>query len=272
MLHRPQSIGEALDILANDAEAKPLAGGATLVAMLNAQLVEPRCLVSLARIDELRGTARTEDGGFRVAAMTRHCEIAEHAGLNGPHAVLRQAAGTIANPTIRAMGTIGGSVALNDPAADYPPALVAMSAAIEIAGRSGTRLVAAREYFLDWYTTALAPGELVTAIRLPAAAKGGGVYHKVARVAGDFAIASVALVFKADGTVSAAIGACGPHPLWHEEANAELGRGNVASAGALLTALADPVDDSRASATYRRRIIPRMLDRAFAQARELVKA
>lgn len=272
MLHRPQSVGEALALLANDAEAKPLAGGATLVAMLNARLVEPSCLVSLARIDELRGTARTEDGGFRVAAMTRHCEIAECAELTREYAVIRQAASAIANPTICAMGTIGGSVALNDPAADYPPALVAISATIEIAGRSGTRLVAAQEYFLDWYTTALAPGELVTAIRLPASAKGSGVYHKVARVAGDFAIASVALVFKADGSVSAAIGACGPRPLWREEANAELGRGNIAAAGALLAAAADPVDDSRASASYRRRIIPRMLDRAFAQARELVKA
>ena len=272
MLHRPQSVGEALALLANDAEAKPLAGGATLVAMLNARLVEPSCLVSLARIDELRGTARTEDGGFRVAAMNRHCDIAECAELTGPYAALRQAAGAIGNPTIRAMGTIGGAVALSDPAADYPPALVAISAAVEITGGAGVRLVGAREYFLDWYTTALAPGELVTAIHLPVAAKGGGVYHKVARVAGDFAIASVALVFNADGSVSAAIGACRPRPLWHEEANAELGRGNVAAAGALLAAAADPVDDSRASASYRRRIIPRMLGRAFVQARDLVKA
>jgi len=266
MLHRPKSLAEAIEILAGDADAKPLAGGASLVAMLNARLLEPTALVSLICIEELRGTERCADGTLRIGAMTRHRDVAEMPALEGTHALLRQAAAAIANPTIRAMGTIGGSIALNDPGADYAPALVALSAKVEIAGASHTRTLAAADYFVDWYTTALEPGELVTAIHLPPVAPGAGIYHKLARVAGDFAIVSVAMTIQSDAQVRAAIGGCGPRPLSLEEANAELTRGNVEAAGVLLAAAADPVDDSRASANYRRRVIPRMLARAHAQA------
>jgi carbon-monoxide dehydrogenase medium subunit len=266
MLHRPESLVEAVGFLSSDADAKPLAGGASLVAMLNARLVEPSALISLARLKELRGVTVLADGTVRIGAMTRHREVAEISALAGPQEVLRQAAAAIANPTIRAMGTIGGSVALNDPGADYPPVLLALSATMEIVGSSGTRHVAAADYFLDWYTTALAPGELVAAVQLPPASAGGGVYHKLARVAGDFAIVSVAITVQTGGRVRAVIGACGPRPLSLEEADAELERGNVAAAGTLLAEAADPVDDNRASAAYRRRIIPRMLGRAFTEA------
>jgi aerobic carbon-monoxide dehydrogenase medium subunit len=265
MLHRPESLGEVVSLLVGDRDAKLLAGGASLVAMLNAHLVEPSALVSLARVRELRGIDIPADGASRIGAMTRHCEIAKSFALTGPRTLLRQAASSIANPTVRAMGTIGGSVALNDPGADYSPALVALSATMEIVGPSGARFIAATDYFLDWYTTALAPGEVVTAVHLPLAAAGSGVYHKLARVAGDFAVVSVAIAAQADGRIRAVIGACGPRPLSLAEADAELERGNVTLAGALLADAADPVDDSRASAAYRRRVIPRMLARAFSE-------
>ena len=266
MLHRPKSLAEAIQILVDDPEAKPLAGGASLVAMLNARLVEPNALVSLSCIEELRRTERRSDGTLRVGAMTRHRDVAEMPALTGTHVLLQQAAAAIANPTIRAMGTIGGSIALNDPGADYAPALFALSATVEIVSAYHTRTVAAADYFIDWYTTALEAGELVTAIHLPPAAPGVGLYQKLARVAGDFAIVSVAVVVQADEHVRAVIGGCGPRPLSLEEANNELAEGNVEAAGALLAAAADPVDDSRASAQYRRRVLPRMLARAFAQA------
>jgi len=266
MLHRPKSLDEAIGLLTGDADAKPLAGGASLVAMLNARLVEPAALISLSCIEELRGTETRGDGTLRIGAMTRHRDVAEIPTLADTRTVLQQAAAAIANPTIRAMGTIGGSIALNDPGADYSPALVALSATVEIAGQSGTRRISAVDYFVDWYTTALEPGELVTAIHLPPVAPGIGVYHKLARVAGDFAIVSVAVTIQSNGQVRAVIGACGPRPLSLEEANSELARGDVVAAGTLLAAAADPVDDSRASANYRRRVIPRMLARAFAQA------
>jgi aerobic carbon-monoxide dehydrogenase medium subunit len=272
MLYRPQTLSEALGLLTGDANARPLAGGASLVAMLNARLIEPSALVSLARVGELKGIATLADGALRIGAMIRHRELAELGALRGPRAALRQAAAAIANPTIRSMGTIGGSVALADPAADYPPVLVALSAAIEVAGPAGSRRIGASDFFIDWYTTALHPGELITAIELPSRAEGAGVYHKLARVAGDYAIASVAMIIAEESRIRAVIGACGPRPLWLDQANAELTRGNVEAAGALLAEASDPVDDSRASAHYRRRVIPRMLARAFAELKAQVGA
>jgi carbon-monoxide dehydrogenase medium subunit len=169
------------------------------------------------------------------------------------------------------MGTMGGSISLADPGADYPPALVAADAVIEIVSLDGTRQLPAREFFLDWYTTALMPGELVVAIVLPRPKPGVGLYHKLARVAGDFATVSVALTAAGDGAVSVAIGGCGPFPVRSDAADEALsGRlGDAAAvrqAGESLAALANPVDDVRATADYRRMVIPRMLVRAAAEA------
>ena len=140
-------------------------------------------------------------------------------------------------------------------------------AAIEIASAGGRRTLPARDFFVDWYTTALAPGELVTAVLLPGPQAGGtGAYIKHARVAGDYATASVAACLYPGGRLSVAIGACGPTPLVDEEANrllsADRSDAAVARAGALLEDLADPLDDVRGTAAYRRLLIPRLLLRA----------
>ncbi|HUC61754.1 MAG TPA: FAD binding domain-containing protein [Alphaproteobacteria bacterium] len=263
-LARARSLEEALELLAADPEARPLAGGASLVAMMNAGLVAPTTLVSLRDVEALRGIRPREDGTVRIGAMTRHCESAAAAELSGTLATLRAAARRIANPVVRNMGTIGGSIALSDPGADYPPALVALDAEIEIASLTGARRVPARAFFVDWYATALEPGELVTAIHLPAPRPGIGIYRKLARVAGDFATVSVALSAGEDGRVSVAIGGSGPAPVVSDEANELLSETlddprAVARAGESLAARSDPVDDVRASAAYRRRVIPRLL-------------
>src|SRR5262245_9663501 len=197
LLH-PTSVGEAASLLAADDDGRCLAGGATLVAMMNARLVAPSRLVSLAGIDELRGIASAPEGGHRIGAMTRHAETAGDSRLSGSIAVIRKAAGQIANPVVRNMGTMGGSIAFADPAADYPPALVAAGAEIEIAGSGGRRRVKAEDFFVDWYMTALESCEIVTGVFVPPAAKNSyGGYHKLARVSGDFAIASIALCLAA---------------------------------------------------------------------------
>ncbi len=265
-LYKPATLAEATALLAQDPDAKPISGGATLVAMMNARVVEPKALVSLAGIAELQGIAAAADGGVRIGAFTRHRETAASALLTGANAVLRSAAGQIANATVRNMGTIGGSIAFADPGLDYPPALVAAGARVEIASAAGRRTVSAREFFVDWYVTALAPGEIVAAVLLPAARGGAGVYVKHARVAGDYATASVAASLSADGRISVAVGACGPTPLASDEANAMLSKDRsdtaVARAAELLQALADPLDDVRGSADYRRRLVPGLLKRA----------
>ncbi len=270
--HRPGTVEEAARTLADGARC--LAGGVTLVAIMNASLAEPKDLVSLAGIAELAGIAPAAGGGLRIGAMTRHRETAEEARLTGTLAVLRNAARQIANPPVRNMGTIGGSIAFADPAADYPPALVAAGAEIEIAAVSGRRRITAETFFVDWYTTALAPGELVTAVYLPPPRAGVGLYKKFARVAGDFAIASVALAAaRAERglAVRIAIGGCGPKPIHLADVDAMLGAAlgdpeTAKAAGERLAAASDPVDDVRASADYRRLVVPRLVAAAVAEA------
>ncbi len=265
----PRTVDEATAWLAEDPDARPLAGGATLVAMMNARVIEPHCLVNLSRIDELRGVRIEGDGRVRIGAFTRHRETSECLALSGTAAVVPRAAAQIANATVRNMGTIGGSISFADPGLDYPPAIVAAGAEIEIASASGRRRIAAKDFFVDWYTTALAPGEIVTAVIVPRQ-PGGAAYEKHARVAGDYATAAAAVCIASGGRVRAVIGACGPTPISDDGADALLSSDRsdaaVARAGAMLEARADPLDDVRGSADYRRLLIPRLLLRALRRA------
>lgn len=261
--HRPSTLSEALALLAANPDAKPLAGGATLVAMMNARMLEPDAIVSLAHIAELRGITQEGDGVLRIGAFTRHCDTAAEVRLQGDLFVVRDAASQIANATVRNMGTIGGAIAFADPGLDYPPALVAARAHIEIASPRGRRLMRAEEFFVDWYQSTLEPGELVSAVLLPTPRAGYSRYHKLARVAGDYAIASVAIARTDEGAVRVAVGACGPRPLRNDEVDAMLARDRGAStveaAARILVDLSDPLDDVRGSAEYRRLLIPRLL-------------
>ena len=168
-LYRPRTLAEAIELLATVADARPLSGGASLVAMMNAGLVMPAALVSLTRIPELSGIRVSADGDIRIGAATRHNEIAGDGRLCGTAAVLSHAATQIAGTAVRNMGTIGGAVAHADPGLDFPPALFAVDATVEIASRSGRRHVSIREFFVDWYTTVLAPDEIAAAIQNPQA-------------------------------------------------------------------------------------------------------
>jgi len=267
-LYHPNTVDEAIALLAQDPQARPMAGGASLVAMLNAGVIEPAALVSLASIEEIKGISVMPDGRIRIGAFTRHRETAEYALPLGAAAAVRQAASLIANVTVRNMGTIGGAIAFADPGLDYPPALVASGAEVEIASPFARRVVPAREFFVDWYLTALEPGELVVAVVLPRPGEGAqGVYIKHARVAGDYATASVAACRLGDGSVSVAVGACGPIPIANDAANtllsADRSGAAITEAGALLERQADPLDDVRGSAEYRRQLIPRLLLRAI---------
>ena len=261
-LYRPQSVAEATALLAQDPEARAMSGGATLVAMINAGVIEPAALVSLDCIEEIKGISLLADGRVRIGAFTRHRETAECRIELGEAGVVRHAASQIANATVRNMGTIGGSISFADPGLDYPPALVAADAAIEIASTAGRRTVPAAEFFVDWYTTAVQPGEIVTAVLLPRPQGGIGLYLKHCRVSGDYATASLAIALGAGG-VRVAVGGCGPTPIRDDEADAILSADRsaaaLARAGVLLEQKADPLDDVRGSADYRRRLIARLL-------------
>jgi carbon-monoxide dehydrogenase medium subunit len=280
VFHAPASIDEAVRLLAADEDARPLAGGQTLVAMLNADLVSPSALVSLHRIEALRRIEPGADGTLRIGAMTTHATLAKSRALHGAHRLLAEAAGRIGHAAIRAMGTIGGAVAHADPSADYPPAVVALDAAIEAAGPRGRHAIPARDFFQGFLATALKPGEIVTAVLLEPVPPGARVhYEKFARVEGDFATASVALALWQEGTrlvrIQVAIGGVGPAPVRSPDAERRLLEGggddaSVEAAGAMLVEASDPIDDVRASADFRRLLIPRLLKRALraAQAKE----
>ncbi|MBR46341.1 MAG: carbon monoxide dehydrogenase [Rhodospirillaceae bacterium] len=275
--HKPTSLDEAIALLASDPEAMPLAGGATLVAMMNAELIEPSALVSLGAIDELQMVEAAADGGVRIGAMVCHAALAADARLAAGHAVVRQAAAEIAHPTVRNIGTIGGAVAHGDPSSDLPAALVAADAVIEAAGPAGRRDIAAEDFFEDYLTTALEEVEMVAAIRLPASPAGAaGHYEKFARVHGDYATLSVAVMLAMAGGECSftriALAAAGPKPVRIEAAEtrlvgSSLDDGAIADAANLLVEASDPVDDVRGSAEFRLMLVPRLLARAIAVAR-----
>ena len=271
--HGPSTVDEAVSLLAADEGARCLAGGATLVAMMNADLLMPSALVSLRHIDALRGISAGADGGLRVGAMTTHRDVAHATGLDGAHALLAETARVIGHPAIRNMGTIGGSIGHGDPQADYPGALAALDAAVEVQGPDGARSVAAGDFFVDYLETALLPGELITAVTLPPPPAGAcGAYEKFARVEGDYATVSVAaVVAMEDGRCSyarVALGSCGPTPVRAEAAEerltgSALEDADIAEAAAILREECDPVDDVRGSGEYRMMLVEPLLGRAL---------
>ena len=235
----PASLDEAYRALEAD-DARCLAGGQSLVAMMNLGLVSPARLDSLRRISSLRGVEAQHDGGVRIGAMTTHAELAELKHSSPAARLLAQAARVVAYPAVRAWGTIGGSIAHADPAADYPVVLVAAGATIEIGSTRGARRVPAQDFFRGLFDTALEKGEIVTAIYLPPGPPDLPCkYEKLSLVAGDFAILSVAAM-----GAEVTIGGYAPRPLKMNEVTRT-----------------EPMADQRASAEYRRRVLPELVKR-----------
>jgi carbon-monoxide dehydrogenase medium subunit len=235
----PATLEEAYDALETE-DARCLAGGQSLVAMMNLGLVSPARLVSLRRIKALRGIAPLPDGSLRIGAMTTHAELAELKHPSPAASLLARAARVLAYPAVRAFGTIGGSVAHADPAADYPAVLLAANATIEVGSASGTRRIAADDFFRGLFETALRKGEIVTAILLPLGERNARVgYEKLSLVAGDFAILSVAALGD-----RITVGGYGTKPLAMQDI------GGI-----------DPMNDQRASSAYRRRVLPELIRR-----------
>ena len=191
---RPRSLDEVFALLAEYGdEARLLAGGQTLLATLNMRLSEPALLIDIGGIDALRGIA-VQDGMLRIGALATHTQI-ETSVLVAQHApLLAMAAPHIAHRAIRNLGTLGGSMAYADPAAEWPACALALDATVVCCGAGGTRRIAAADFFLDLYTTALLPGELVLACDFPLAASGARFhFDELARRHGDYAIAGLAL-------------------------------------------------------------------------------
>jgi aerobic carbon-monoxide dehydrogenase medium subunit len=268
---RPRTLEDAIGHLSADGEARCIAGGQTLVAMLNANLIMPSALVSLADIAELHGIVETPHA-VRVGAMTTHRDVASDRRFSGSLRVIAEAAAQIAHAAIRTMGTIGGSLCHGDAVADYPAAVVAADAVLDVRGPRGMRRIGASDFFKDFLTTDLASDEILVAVELPKPTpNSAGHYLKFARVEGDFATVSVAVTLTLDGrrctAARVALGGCGSVPVRSDAADLALveeglGEGGLARAGAILAAASNPLDDVRGSAEYRRLIIPALVRRA----------
>lgn len=204
---RVESLDELWQVLdAAGPEAQILAGGQSLLATLSFRLSEPSGLIDITRIAALRGVS-VRSGTLRLGALTRHADLGRDPLVAAHAPILAQAAPLIAHPAIRNRGTVGGSLALADPAAELPACMVALDATIVVASRSGERRVPAAEFFQGLFTTDLQPGEIITAVDVPVATPASRqTIVEVTRRSGDYAMAGLAtvLAMTADGTVDAA--------------------------------------------------------------------
>jgi len=277
----PATLTEALEILAARGEdAKPLAGGQSLVPMLTLRLARPAVVVDLDRLRELR-TVRRDDGVLEIGALVRHRAIERGEGPLISCPLLQEAAPLIGNVRVRALGTIGGSLAHADPAAEFPAVVRALDGTVVAQGARGRREIAAADFFVAILTTALQPGELVVGIRLPVpGARTGSAIEEFSRRAGDFAIAAAAAVVELDaaGRVArarVAMAGVGPVPQRLTRVEDALA-GETPTGDTIRKALAarpleiEPDGDVHASAAYRRHLAgvlaARALDRAAARA------
>lgn len=193
--HAPSTISDAVALLAANAEdGKALAGGMSLVPAMNLGIARPTAVVSLNRVEEL-DYVREDGDRIRIGAMTRHARVASEQPIAEAFPLLARAASAIGDVQVRNRGTIGGSIAYADPAADYLPVLLALGASFRAVSAAGERTIDSREFFLGVMATALEPGELLVEIELPRPPAGVGTsYLRLARLEGSFPLANAAAV------------------------------------------------------------------------------
>ncbi|MDQ2805457.1 MAG: xanthine dehydrogenase family protein subunit M [Chloroflexota bacterium] len=264
--YAPATRAEALALLAEHGDAaKVLAGGQSLVPTMNFRLAQPGILVDLNGVADLFGIMDAPDGGLQIAAMTRQRTLERSPQIAARVPLLAEALPHIAHPQIRNRGTLGGSLAHNDPAAELPALMVALEAQLCAQSPAGERWIAAADFFQGLFTTALEPHELLTAIRIPAPPpRTGMAFAEVARRHGDYAMAGAAAVvtLAADGTVAAArliYLAIGDGPVPAPSITAALHGATptaeaTAAAAAAVDADLDPPTDIHATAAYRRHL------------------
>ncbi len=246
----PSTVEDAVAALAEAGdEGKVLAGGQSLLPVLRLRLAAPSLLVDLGGLAQLRGINVVDDA-YVIGAMTTHAELA---ASDVP--LLAQAAATVGDRQVRHRGTLGGSLSHADPAGDLPAAALALDALLTLAGPSGRRTVAARDFFVDLFTTALQPDELLVEIRVPRLEGWGTHYAKVNRTAQAWATVGVAVaVRRSNGAIAearVALTSMGPTPVRAVALEQAIGGSTLDEAAALATDGTSPPSDTIASAEYR---------------------
>lgn len=279
---RPRSIREAVELLRRHGEdAKLLAGGQSLVPMMKLRVARPKYLIDIHRIAGLN-YIQEKDGAICIGATTRHVEIEQSPLIREKLPMLAQAGGEIGDAQVRNRGTIGGGLAEADPVGDYGPVALALDARMKCVRPSGVREIPATEFFTFAYTTALEADEILMEIIFPLPPPGGaGVYHKLEKVAGDFAIAAAAVhlaLDKSGSCVAIGVGVSGGGAVPLKAVAAEnLLRGKrlapelIDQAARLIQEDAEPIEDLRGSATYKKKVLGAVVRRAIAEAVALQK-
>lgn len=271
----PASLAEASRMAADLGEGvRFIAGGTALVLTLRQRMVRPSHLVSLGRLDSLRGIDFDPQGGLRIGALTRHAELAGHALVRRHFPMLAEMASRLANPQVRNQGTIGGNLCYADPATDPPACLLALGASVVLASHRGTRELALSDFLVDYFATALDADELLKEIRVPALPSDArGAYTRFLRTAAEHRpVANVAVVVQGTGRRCTAarivVGAAVPVALRLPGAEAELAGsgvtpGHIARCVAAAAATLSPLDDARGSADYRKAMVQVQLERTL---------
>jgi aerobic carbon-monoxide dehydrogenase medium subunit len=274
-LHVPATVSEAISLLKNKNGSKVLAGGQSLVPLMKLRLVSPANLVDIGKIPGL-SYIRKEKDRLLIGSMTVHNDVASSPAINTRCQTLSEAASRIGDQQVRNRGTIGGTICHADPAADIPAALVALDAEFKVAGPSKERVIPAKHFFQDIFTTSLRKSEILTEVRVPVLPpRSGGAYLKLERGSSDLAIVGVAAVMTLDST-----GACkdarlglagvGSTPIRATEAEDVL-KGQmpsdelVAEAGEKAGEMSKPASDIRGSAEYKRDMVKVHVRRAIRQ-------
>jgi aerobic carbon-monoxide dehydrogenase medium subunit len=277
----PATLDEALSVLAEKGdEAKVMAGGQSLIPLLKLRFASPALVVDIGRLPGLKGVT-SEGGTIRIGALTRHVDIERGSDISALCPILAATAPQISDPLVRNLGTVGGSISHADPSGDWGSVMLALNASFVAKSSKGERTIAAADFFQGPFTTALAADEILTEIRIPVAARAAGTYLKLERKVGDFATVGVAVqVELSNGSIGrAGIGltSVASHNLKATAAEEAL-RGQppseqvMAEAARLAAEVAEPKDDIRGTAAYKkdmvRLFVLRGLRAAIKQAQE----
>jgi carbon-monoxide dehydrogenase medium subunit len=270
---KAKSLDHAIELLARpDGEARLLAGGQSLIATLNMRLSAPKLLIDLNGVGGLAGIT-VKSGMVEIGALTRHAEAERSTDVTRHAPLIALAMPHIGHVAIRNRGTLGGSIAFADPAAELPACLLALGGEVEIAGPKGKRTVRADDFFKGLFETALGPNDILTAIRLPAATKEARVgFAEFARRHGDYAMVGLAAGAKANGKgltdVRLAYFGVGDTPLRARKAEAALAGGSVDDAVKALAADLDPAGDVQATAATKMHLAGVLIRRVAKQLME----
>ncbi|MCH7939069.1 MAG: xanthine dehydrogenase family protein subunit M [Candidatus Marinimicrobia bacterium] len=276
--HHPGSLDEAIALLSSlGDDAKVLSGGQSLIPMMKLRLAEPAHLIDINGLTDLE-YIKESDGYLTIGALTREADLDRSDVIGKKYAVIHDTAHVIADPQVRNLATIGGNLAHGDPANDHPATMLALRAEVVATGPNGPRTIPIDDFFIGPLTTALAPNEILTELRIPAPTQGsGGAYLKLERKVGDFAIAGVAAVVTLDGSGNCTLAGIGltnvgPTPLRATAAEKfllgkPLSDDNIAEGGRMAGEASQPTSDHRGSAEYKRAMVKEMTIRALKKAK-----